>query len=141
MRKLALILLIVFVVACDKEDDPDKNTSINGYWTVKTPDDQTTVTFRVSQDADNIHIIDRVSVVHNGTEYNTKPIDADIIVLSPTEIESITFVNNSFQIPFFVIRFMNISVSSDFIRMDIDNSSFNVDADLSSLIQVVSGEW
>ena len=127
MHRLALILLVVFVLACDKEDDPDKITSINGYWTVQTPDDQTTVTFRVTQDADDIHIIDRVSVVHNGTEYNTKPIDADIIVLSPTEIESITFVNNSFEIPFFVIRFINISVSSDFLRMDVDNSTFNVD--------------
>jgi hypothetical protein len=127
MHKLAPILLVLIALACDKDDDPDKITSINGYWTLETLDAQTTVTFRVAQDADDIHIIDRISVVHNGREYNTKPIDADLIVLSPTEIESITFVNNSFEIPFFVIRFINISVNSDFLRMDIDNSTFNVD--------------
>ena len=129
MQKLAVILLVLMAIACDKEDVPKKFNSINDYWTVDTPDGQTTVTFRVTQDADDIHVIDRVSVVHNGTEFNSKPIDADIILISDKQIESITFVNNSFEIPFFVIRFMTASVNDDFTRMVIENSTFNINGE------------
>lgn len=125
MRKFAVILFVI-AIACDQEDDPKQFTSINGYWTLRTPDEETSVTFRISQDADQLHIIDKVSVTHNGTEFNSKPIDAGIIILSPSEIESITFVNNSFEIPFFVIRFMGISVNGDFTSMNIANSTFNI---------------
>lgn len=126
MQKLALILFLALALSCDKDDDPDKFTSINGYWMVQTADGLTSVTFRVAQDADEIHIVDRVSVVHDGVDFNSKPIDADIIIISPKQIESITFVNNSFEIPFFVIRFMTISVNDDFTRMEIENSTFNI---------------
>ena len=129
MQKLALILLLALAISCDKDDDPEKFTSINNYWTVDTPDGLTSVTFRVTQDADEIHIVDRVSVVHNSADFNSKPIDAEIIIISPKEIESITFVNNSFEIPFFVIRFMAISVNDDFTRMDIENSTFNINGE------------
>ena len=129
MQRLALILFVALAISCEKEDDPDKFTSINDYWTVDTPDGLTTITFRVTQDADEIHIVDRVSVVHNGDDFNSKPIDAEIIIISPKEIESITFVNNSFEIPFFVIRFLAISVNDDFTRMDIENSTFNINGE------------
>lgn len=128
MRTLATIVLLALAVGC-KEDDPEKFTSINGYWTVATPDAQTTVSFRIGQDSDNINVIDKVTVVHNSTNFNSKPIDAGIITVSEKDIESITFRNNSFEAPYFVIRFIDISVNEDFTEMQIANSSFNVNGE------------
>lgn len=125
MNRLAAILLLLLAIGC-KEDDPEKFTSINGYWTVNTPDGQTRVTFRIGQDSDNIALIDKVSVVHNATDFNSKPVDAGIITVSEREIESITFTNNSFESPYFVIRLIDISVNEGFTEMQIANSSFNV---------------
>lgn len=119
--------MLALPLACDKDDDPDKFTSLNGYWTVRTPDDATEVTFRVNQDGDSQYLIDNVIVRHAGTTYDSKPIDADINVLSATEIESITLVNSSTQIPFFVIRFQEVTVNEAFTEMQINISSFNID--------------
>lgn len=127
MRKAPLILVILLGLACDKDDDPARYTSINGYWVVRTPDDATDLTFRISQDSDNLHTVGNVIVTHNGTNYDSKPIDARITVLSSNEIESITFVNNSFVAPFFVIRLQEISVTDDFTQMLVSVSSFNID--------------
>jgi hypothetical protein len=127
MRKLCCILLLTLTLACDKDDDPDKFTAINGYWIVRTPDDATEVTFRVNQDADSQYVIDNVIVRHAGATYDSKPIDADIQVLSASEIESITLVNSSTQIPFFVIRFQEVTVNETFTEMQINISSFNID--------------
>ena len=127
MRKLPLILFLILGVACNKEDDPEKFTSFNGYWFVRTPDDSTTVTFRIGVDADNENTVSFASVRHNQTDYNSKPIDAGIVATTASEIESITILNNIPQAPFFVIRFLEITVNSDFTEMDITNSTFNID--------------
>lgn len=127
MRKAPLILVILLGLACDKDDDPARYTSINGYWIVRTPDDFTTVVFRISQDSDNQHAVGDVMVTHNGTNYDSKPIDARIIVVSSNQIESITIVNNSFVAPYFVIRLQEISADNDFTQMQANFSSFNVD--------------
>ena len=127
MRKLSCFLLLALSAACNKDDDPDKFNSINGYWIVRTPDDATEVTFRVSQDTDSDYVIDKVIVRHAGATYDTKPIDAEISVISAREIESITLVNSSTQIPFFVIRFQEVTVNDAFTEMQINISSFNID--------------
>lgn len=127
MRRAPLIFIIFLSLSCDQDNDPTRYTSINGYWVVRTPDDATDVTFRISQDSDNIHIVENVIVTNNGTNYNSKPIDAKITVLSANEIESITMVNNSFVAPFFVIRFQEISVNNLFTEMQVNISSFNID--------------
>jgi hypothetical protein len=127
MRKVWCILLLVLPLACNKDDDPDKFTSINGYWIVRTPDDATDVTFRINKDADSQYLIDNVIVRHAGTTYDSKPIDAEISVLSATAIESITLVNSSAQVPFFVIRFQEVTVNEAFTEMQINISSFNID--------------
>lgn len=127
MRRLSVILFLVLAFACDKDDDPEKFTSINGYWVVRTPDDATTVTFRIVQDSDSEYAVDAVLVSHNGTNYDSKPVEARIAVTSPTEIESITLINTDATIPFFVIRFQQITVNSDFTEMDIGISSFTID--------------
>ena len=129
MHKFRTIVLLLLLAGCNKEDDANKFTSINGLWIVRTPDALTTLSFRISQDQNNIHVIDRPSVVHNGTDLNTKPIDAQIITMSAREVESLTFTNNSFEQPYLVIRLTNISVNEDFTEMQIDNSSFNVDGE------------
>ncbi len=127
MRKVPLFLFLIVVSACNKDDDPKKYTSADGFWIVRTPDQATEVTFRIGQDADNLYIVDNVVVRHNGTDYNTKPIDGGISVLSATEIESITMVNNSTTPPFFVVRFQEISLNNDFTEMMINISSINID--------------
>jgi hypothetical protein len=128
MRKLSLILLLSLAgSACNDDDGPEKFTSINGYWIVRTPDDATEVAFQVAQDGDARFIIQGVSVNHRGSDYNSKPIDAAINVTSATEIESITMVNTTAQIPFFVIRLQQIVVNSSFTEMQINISSFNID--------------
>ena len=129
MRKLPVLLLLFVVLACNKDDDPEKFTSINGYWIVRTPDDATEVTFRISQDSDNQYVVEaeNVFVKHDGRDYNSKEIDAGISVPNATGIESITLVVNSPSPPFFVIRFQEISVNSDFTEMQINISSFNID--------------
>lgn len=129
MRRLAVFVFILLSAACNKEDDPDKFTSINGYWTVTTPDGATNVTFRIAQDADNLFIIDKASVVHNATDFNSKPIDAQIVMLSTQEVESITFLNNSFEAPYFIIRLLNLTANGDFTEMEIDNSIFNINGE------------
>ena len=126
MRKIAVFLLILVSAACDKDEDPDKFSSLNGYWTVRTPDGSTTVTFRIALDSDNITVIDKASVVHNGTDFNSKPIDAGIVLLSDRAIESVTLVNNSFEVPYFVIRFLGLSSNENFTEMQIENSIFNI---------------
>ena len=127
MYKLFLILAFVALFGCNKDDDPKKFTSINGYWVVTTPDDATTVAFRIGQDADKEYRIEAVDVRHNGSSYNSKPVDADIIVRSATMLESLTFVTGDPTVPFFVIRFMEISVNADFTEMEIANSTFHID--------------
>ncbi|MEX2232157.1 MAG: hypothetical protein WD824_08355 [Cyclobacteriaceae bacterium] len=116
MRKLSLIIFLILGWGCNK-DDPEKFTSIAGYWIIRTPDDATTVTFRIGQDSNGEFIVESAAVRHNGTDYNAQPIDAGIFPISPTQIESITFRTNSF-----VLRFLEISVNTDFTEMDITNS-------------------
>lgn len=127
MRKLPVILVLLLALACNKDDDAGRFTSINGYWVVRTPDNATDVTFRINQDSDNLYTITGVTVKHNSTNYNSKPIDARITVQSANAIESITFVNNSFVAPYFVIRFQEITVNDDFTEMQINISSYNID--------------
>ena len=122
MRTLPVMLIVFLALACNKEDDPEKYTSINGYWVVRTPDGATTVTFRIILDADNNHVIDRTQVRHNNTDYDSEPVDAAIIVTNANEIESITFRTSDL-----VIRFWTITVNSDFTGMTITNSSLVID--------------
>lgn len=129
MRRIVVFLVLVLSVACDKEDDPDKLTSINGYWIVRTPDGQTDVTFRIGHDSDNITVIDRASVIHNGIDFNSKPVDSDIVLVSAREIESITLVNNSLDVPYFVIRLLNLSANEEFTEMQIESSIFNINGE------------
>jgi hypothetical protein len=123
MREVCCFLILLVTFGCG-DDDPKKYSSINGYWIVRTPDNATDVTFRISQNADREFIIESVLVNHNGAGYNTEPVDTQIIVTSPTEIESITFRANSF-----VIRFLTITVNSEFTNMEITNSSVRIDHD------------
>jgi hypothetical protein len=123
MRKVCCFLILLVTCGCG-DDDPKKYSSINGYWIVRTPDNATDVTFRIGQNADKEFIIESVLVNHNGADYNTEPVDSQIIVTSPTEIESITFRANSF-----VIRFLTITVNSEFTEMEITNSSVRIDQD------------
>jgi len=139
MRNVWCFLLLALSMACNKDDDPDKFSSINGYWIVRTPDDATEVTFRVSQNTDGEYLIDNVIVRHAGATYDTKPIDAEITVLSATEIESITLVNSSTQVPFFVIRFQEVSVNGAFTEMLINISSFNIDGVFRQFSPVTGG--
>lgn len=121
MRKL-VIFFFFLAIACDKEDDPEKFSSLNGYWVVRTPDEATTVTFRIAVDADNNTVIDRASVQHDGNDYNSEPIDAALIIASPTEIESLTLVSGRL-----IIRFLAMTANSDFTQLQIDNSIFTID--------------
>jgi hypothetical protein len=127
MRKLSVMLLLLLAAACNDDEDSGKYTSINGYWIVRTPDDATSVAFRIGQDADGLFEVGGVNVRHSGTDYNTKPIDARISVISANEIESITIINNSLVAPFFVIRYQSITVNDDYTEMDIEISSYNID--------------
>ena len=121
MRKV-LIFVFLVAVGCDKEDDPEKYTSFNGFWVVRTPDDATTVSFRIALDADNNTVIDRALVEHNGKNYDSQPIDGALIVTSPTEIESLTLVGDGF-----VVRFLTLTTNSDFTQLQIANSIFTID--------------
>ncbi|MGC1241052.1 MAG: hypothetical protein WA874_05675 [Chryseosolibacter sp.] len=122
MRKFLFVIFLVSAIACNKDDDPDKFTSIQGYWIVRTPDNLTEITFRIAVNSDNEQVVDAVSMKHNGSDYNKAPIGAEIALLSPTEIEYISFRTNDF-----VIRFWTISVNADFTTMEIANSSFVID--------------
>lgn len=127
MQKLSWFLVVALAVGCNKEDDPSMPTSILGYWTVQTPDNATRVAFKIGQNADQEYIIEAASVNHNGFDYDSKPVDAGLVVVSANQLESITILNKESSIPFFVIRFLNISVNADFTEMEIENSTFNVD--------------
>lgn len=116
MRKLSLVLFVFVGWACN-EDDPEKFTSFEGYWIIRTPDDATMVTFGISQNGDGELVVSSAAVVHNGATFDGQPIDAGIFPVSPTHIESITFRTNSF-----VLRFLEISVNNDFTEMEIANS-------------------
>jgi hypothetical protein len=130
MRKLCCFLILLFIFGCG-EDDPIKYTSINGYWIVRTPDNATDVTFRIGQNINKEFIIESVLVNHNGTDFNTQPVDTQIIVTSPTEIESITF-----RADIFVIRFLAITVNSQFTEMEIANSSVSINQDFQEFAMV-----
>lgn len=123
MRQLFCFLILLFACSCG-DDDPKKYSSINGYWIVRTPDNATNVTFRIGQNTDKEFVIESVLVNHNGTDYNTQPVDTQIIVTSPTEIESITF-----RADIFVIRFLTITVNSEFTELAITNSIVRIDQD------------
>ena len=122
MRRFSFVLVLISALACNKDEDPEKYTSYNGYWIVRTPDDLTEVTFRIGADADNLQIVDAVSLMHNGSVYNREVIDAELAVTSSTELEFISFRTNDF-----VIRLWTISVNGDFTEMQITNSSFVID--------------
>ena len=119
MRKFSLILFLILGLACNKDDDPEKYTSINGAWVVRTPDDATTVVFNVAVDSDNNPVVQSASVTENGSPLTSQPIDAAIIVISPQEVESVTL-----RADVFVIRLLDISVNNDFTEMEITNSIF-----------------
>ena len=127
MRTIFLIGALLLVVACNKDDDADKFSSVNGYWIVRTPDDATTVTFWIGQDPDGLLMVDRVAVRHNGVQYNSDNSDARITLVSAREVESITIISQSFVPPFYVIRFQDIQVNDSFTEMQISIASFNVD--------------
>lgn len=122
MRRFSFVLFLISALACNKDEDPEKYTSYNGYWIVRTPDDLTEVTFRIGADADNVQIVDAVSLMHNGSVYNREVIDAELAVTSPTELEFISFRTNDF-----VIRLWTITLNDDFTEMQITNSSFVID--------------
>ncbi|HEU5145147.1 MAG TPA: hypothetical protein VFT90_00460 [Chryseosolibacter sp.] len=139
MYKIRAIVFLFLALACSKDDEPERFKSINGTWIVRTPDSQTTLSFRVSQDQDNINVIDRTSVVHNGTDFNSKTIYANMITINEREIESLTFTNNSFEQPFLVIRLTNASVNEDFTEMQIENSSFNINGEFREFPMITAG--
>ena len=122
MRRFSFVLVLISALACNKDEDPEKHTSFNGYWIVRTPDGLTEVSFRLGTDADNVQIVDAVSLTHNGSVYNKGVIDAEVAVTSPTELEFISFRTNDF-----VIRLWTISINGDFTEMQITNSSFVID--------------
>lgn len=122
-----MVSLFLLVLACDKDDDPKKHDSIEGYWVVRTPDEATEMSFRIGQDSDGLYLVENVMVKHSGKDYNSKPIDAQMTIVSSNEIESITFVNNSFVAPYFVIRFQEIFANENFTELQINISSFNID--------------
>lgn len=125
MRKLPVILILFLGLACNKDDDPEKFTSLNGYWIVRTPDNATTVSFRIVVDSNSEQEIDFASVRHNGTDYNSEPIDAAIVVTGPSEIESVTLRTSAL-----VIRFWTATVNSDFTEMTIANASLVIDGNI-----------
>ena len=122
MRKLSIILLIVLGLGCSKDDEPEVFTSITGYWIVRTPDNATEITFRIGIDSNNEYIVETSGVNHNGSDYTRQPIDVGLFVISPTEIESITFRTNDF-----VIRLLDISVNNTFTELEITNSILLID--------------
>ncbi|MEO5601958.1 MAG: hypothetical protein ABIR06_13645 [Cyclobacteriaceae bacterium] len=122
MQKLALIGFLVLAFACNKEDDPEVFTSLSGYWIVRTPDNATTVTFKIVTDANSQYVIENISVTHNGGAYGGQPIDSRIMVTSPTEVESIYFRTSDF-----VIGLLGMSVNTTFTELQISNSSWNID--------------
>lgn len=127
MRKHLWILLLIVSFCCEDEDQPQPPSSIEGYWIVRTPDDATALAFEIRGDQDNGFQITEFSVNHNGVVYGTKPVDADIMVTSATEVESMTFVTLDAQPPFFVIRFQQVTVSDDFTEMQINFATFQID--------------
>lgn len=123
MRRLPLMFVFALLFACGQDDDPQEPDSIFGYWTVKTPDDLTLVTFRIVLDSDSHTVVERAAVQHNGSDYTSEPIDASLIPLSSTEIESITL-----RTTHFVIRFENLTANPAFTEMDIAHSIFTIDS-------------
>lgn len=117
MRKLSLILLSVLVLGCSKDDEPEVFTSITGFWIVRTPDNATNITFRIGVNSNNEYIVETAGVNHNGSDYTAQPIDAGLFIISPKEIESITFRTTDF-----IIRLLNISVNNTFTELEISNS-------------------
>lgn len=122
MQKLALIGFLVLAFACNKEDDPEVFTSLSGYWIVRTPDNATTITFKIGTDANSQYVIENTGVTHNGGVYTKQPIDSRIMVTSATEIESIYFRTDDF-----VIGLLEMSVNTTFTELLISNSSWNID--------------
>ncbi|HEX8037946.1 MAG TPA: hypothetical protein VF490_02295 [Chryseosolibacter sp.] len=123
MRRLSYIFILPLLFACSKDGDPQKPDSIYGYWTVKTPDDLTRVTFRIGVDSDSHPVVESAAVQHNGSDYTSEPVDASLIPVSSTEIESITLRTTRF-----VIRFENLTANADFTEMDIAHSIFTIDS-------------
>jgi hypothetical protein len=119
MRKLTCILLLLSF-ACNKDDDPKKFTSISGNWLVITPDDATTISFRIGKDSNGEYVVESSTVRHNGG-INSEPIDARIVTTTETHIESITFRTNDF-----IIRFLEVSVDTGFTQLEITNSTLIV---------------
>ncbi len=122
MQKLALIGFLVLAFACNKEDDPEVFTSLSGYWIVRTPDNATTITFRIVTNANSQYVIENTGVTHNGDVYSGQPIDSRITVTSATEVESIYFRTSDF-----VFALLGMSVNTSFTELQISNSSWNID--------------
>jgi hypothetical protein len=120
MQKLTFILIVLLSFACNKDDDPKAFTSIAGNWVVTTPDSQTVINFRIGKDSNNEYIVESSSVRHNGG-VNSQAIDARIVAVSDTNIESITFRTDDF-----IIRLLEVSVNSNFTELQITNSTFVV---------------
>jgi hypothetical protein len=123
MRWKLLFLILAVLWACDKDNDPKKFNSFNGYWTVTTPDAATTVTFKIGVDSNNAPAIESATVHHNGSDYTNEPIDTELIMTSATAIESITFRTTQF-----VIRLEGVTTSTDFREMYIAHSYFTIDS-------------
>lgn len=123
MRKLAVILFLFSAGSCRDDDDPQKFSSLVGYWVVRTPDAATTLTFRIGIDPDTDQLaIENASVRHDGVDYNSGPVDAALVVTSESEVESMTFRATQFT-----IRLWTLTANADFTEMEIANSSFVID--------------
>lgn len=133
MQRKLFLLIVVVAFACDKGDDPEKFNSYNGYWTVTAPDAATVVTFSIDVDQDNAPVVESATVRHNGTDYNSEPIDTELIPSSATTIESITFRTTKF-----VIRFEGITIDTDFTEMNIAHSYFTIDGTIRTFLAITA---
>lgn len=133
MRRKIFLLILAVAGGCAKGDDPEKFNSYNGYWTVTTPDAATIVTFRIGVDANNAPAIEAVTVRDHGTDYDSEPVDTDLIPMSATTIESITFRTTKF-----VIRLEGLTMNADFTEMYIAHSYFTFDGTIRNFLAMTA---
>jgi hypothetical protein len=130
MKNSTLILLVALACGCHKDDEPKAYTSLLGNWVVRTPDNATVVSFRIDI-SNNEYVILSPSVKQNGGAYTKEPIDAQVLVTTATELESISFHTSDF-----IIRFLEITVNTGFTELTIANSTLVIGTDIRAFAQM-----
>lgn len=126
MRALLLVVLVLFVLGCGKDDPKPQivHTAIDGSWTYTTPDNYLKVTFDLTRISDMELAISNTQIFISDVEGSAAGDVADVNLPSIDWLR-INANDAALQYGYFIL-FTNCSVSGDFSRITATDAEYTI---------------